>query len=326
MPPTRTMLTAAIHNLTTRTLVLCALAFCASVSRAGEFSNPLMPGADPHALADGKTVWMYPTGGGGGASFYAYSSQDLKKWQRHGPVLRLSDVRWAKSGGRAWAPGVIERGGKWYFYYCIGPKPSSIGVAVGDSPAGPFRDSGKPLLQDKGKHGFEAIDPMVFADPKSGKYYLYAGGSAGATLRVFELNPDMVSLAREIPVKTPRNFTEGVFMHYRDGLYYLSYSHGSYKNATYSVHYATSKSPTGPWDYRGAILTSDATHKGPGHHSFFINPADGALLIAYHRYDGVTGSGPYQAHRQLAIERVQYNPDGSIRPIVMTDGGGQRKK
>ena len=270
--------------------VLCALAFalvfCAPVRlcRAGEFANPLMVGADPHALTDGKTVWMYPTGGG---AFYAYSSDDpnLKKWKRHGPVLKLSDVRWAGKGGRPWAPGVIERDGKWYFYYSIGPKPSSIGVAVGDSPAGPFRDSGRPLLQDKGKRGFEAIDPMVFADPKSGKYYLYAGGSAGSTLRVFEMNPDMVSFAKEIPAKTP----------------------------------------VGPWAYRGVILASDAKHKGPGHHSFFINPADGALLIAYHRYDGVTGSGPYKTPRKLAIERVYYNPDGTIRPIVMTDGGNEGK-
>ena len=312
-----------IRNLTKS--ALCSLAFCATVClcRAGEFANPLMPGADPYALTDAKTVWMYPTGGG---SFYAYSSQDLKTWQRHGPVLRLRDVRWAAAGGHAWAPAVIARDGKWYFYYAIGPKPSSIGVAVGDSPAGPFRDSGKPLLQDKGKKGFEAIDPMVFADPKSGKYYLYAGGSAGAKLRVFELNADMVGIASEIPVDTPRNFTEGVFMHYRDGLYYLSYSHGNYRNASYSVHYATAKSPTGPWTYRGAILTSDATHKGPGHHSFFTRPSDGADLIAYHRYDGVTGNGPYRTGRQIAIDRVYYNADGTIRPIIMTDGAGQRKK
>jgi beta-xylosidase len=276
-------------------------------------------------------TWIYPTGGGQGAdgrAFYALSSEDLKTWRRHGPVLRLRDVPWAEgvdAGKGAWAPGIVERDGKWYFYYSMGPKPSSIGVAVGDSPAGPFRDSGKPLLQDKGKSDFEAIDPMVFADPQSGKYYFYAGGSAGATLRMFEMNPDMVSFAREIRVKTPRYFTEGAFMHFRDGLYYLSYSHGRYKRSSYSVHYATSKSPTGPWDYRGAILTSDATRKGPGHHSFFTSPVDGSDLIAYHRYDGVAGDGPYNTSRRLAIERVYYNPDGTIRPIVMTDGDARKQ-
>ena len=311
--------------------VFCALAFCVSVCGAGEFSNPLMPGADPHAVTVGKTTWMYPTRADPeGGAFYAYSSADLKNWRRHGPVLRLRDVPWvarAKQGHKgAWAPAPAERDGKWYFYYSVGPKPSFIGVAVGESPSGPFRDSGAPLLADGGKPGFEAIDPMVFADPQSGKYYFYAGGSAGARLRVFELNPDMVSFAREIRVKTPPYFTEGVFMHYRDGVYYLSYSHGSYKKSSYSVHYATSKTPVGPWAYRGEILGSDATRKGPGHHSFFTHPADGSLLIAYHRYEGETGDGPYKTGRKIAIERVHYNPDGSIRPIVMTGPPGTFSK
>lgn len=313
--------------------VLCAFALCAfalgaPACRAGEFANPVMPGADPHALAHGKTVWVYPTRADPeGGAFYAYSSDDLKHWTRHGPVLRCRDVPWLKADGRprhgAWAPGVIARGGKWYFYYAVGPQtkthPSRIGVAVGDSPAGPFRDSGRPLLT--GGNGFEAIDPMVFADPATGKYYLYAGGSAGAKLRMFELAPDMAELAAEIPVKTPPRFTEGAFMHFRDGLYYLSYSHGKYKTSSYSVHYATAPSPSGPWTYRGAILTGDALHKGPGHHSFFINPSDGAELIAYHRYDGESGDGPYKSRRKIAFERVDYNADGTIRPIVMTDAG-----
>lgn len=292
-----------------------------------EFANPLMPGADPHAVVVGKTVWIYPTVSND--RFFAFSSDDLKTWKRHGPVLDFKDVPWVGEDGRArhgaWAPCIIERGGVWYFYYSVGPKRSRIGVATGASPAGPFVDSGRPLLDDEGKKGFEAIDPMVFADPKSGKYYLYAGGSAGSKLRVFELNTDMISFAAEIPVKTPPRFTEAAFMHFRDGLYYLSYSHGSYKKAAYSVHYATAKSPGGPWKYRGAILTSDATRKGPGHHSFFKNPANGADLIVYHRYDGQTGDGPYNVRRQIAIERVYYDKNGLIVPIVMTGGGDPKK-
>jgi hypothetical protein len=143
----------------------------------------------------------------------------------------------------------------------------------------------------------------------------------GSKLRVFELNPDMTGFAGDLRVKPPPCFTEGAFMHCLDGIYYLSYSHGNYKMSSYSVHYATAKSPVGPWIYRGAILTSDATRKDPGHHSFFTRPSDGADLIAYHRYDRRTGDGPYKAGRRLAIERVYYNADGLIRPIVMTDGG-----
>jgi len=283
-----------------------------------------MRGADPHALVLGDTVWVYPTWSDGkGPRFFAFSSTDLKEWRRHGPVLDFSDVKWIREDGQevhhAWAPCILTRNGKYYFYYSVGPQnptPSRIGVAVGNSPGGPFRDSGKPLLT--GGNDFEAIDPMVFADPQSGKTLLYAGGSAGAKLRVFELNEDLVSIAREIPVETPPRFTEGAFMHYRNGRYYLSYSHGGWRDASYSVHYATAETATGPWTYRGAILTSDATRKGPGHHSFICDPRTGEWRIFYHRWENQTGDGPFRGSRQICVDKVEYDADGLIRPIVMT--------
>src|SRR3546814_21074597 len=84
---------------------------------------------------------------------------------------------------------------------------------------------------------------MVFADAKSGKTYIYAGGSAGSTLRVFVLTPDLLTIDHEVKVAQPPHFTEGAFMHERDGIYYLSYSHGRWNDATYSVHYATAPGP-----------------------------------------------------------------------------------
>jgi beta-xylosidase len=284
-----------------------------------------MPGADPHALAWGGAVWVYPTWGRGGQQFYVFCSTNLQVWERRGPVLDFKDVSWIKEDGRddhrAWAPGVIEKNGRFYFYYSVGPQgetPSRIGVAAGANPAGPFVDSGKPLLT--GGRGFEAIDPMVFADAKTGKSIFYAGGSAGAKLRVFELKEDMVSFAREIPVATPPQFTEGVFMHVREGKYYLSYSHGGWRDASYSVHYAMGDSPVGPWQYQGAILTSDATRKGPGHHSFLQLPGSGRWLIFYHRWENQTGDGPYTGSRQICIDRLEYDSAGRIKPVIMTSG------
>jgi GH43 family beta-xylosidase len=289
-------------------------------------SNPIMPGADPHGLVVGATVWIYPTWSDGKIDrFFAFSSTNYTDWQRHGPVLDLKDVNWIKDDGQerhqAWAPSVLARAGKYYFYYSVGPQnptPSRIGVAVGDRPQGPFKDSGRPLLT--GGQGFEAIDPMVFTDPKSGKSFLYAGGSAGAKLRVFELKSDLVSFAGEIPVETPPQFTEGVFMHCRDGRYYLSYSHGGWQQSSYSVHYVTAETPTGPWTYRGAILTSDAARKGPGHHSIIRSPLTGEWQIIYHRWENQTGDGPYRGWRQICIDRMEYDSDGLIRPVVMTGG------
>lgn len=304
-----------VQNLT----LLCL--FCNQLLHA---ANPIMPGADPHAVVLGETVWIYPTwSDGGGERFFAFSSTDLANWRRHGPVLDLKDVVWIEDDGQkrhhAWAPAMLAHGGRYYFYYSVGPQnptPSRIGVAVGDTPQGPFRDSGRPLLT--GGDGFEAIDPMVFADPKLGTTYLYAGGSAGAKLRVFELAPDLTTISREIPVETPPQFTEGVFMHYNDGGYYLSYSHGSWRHSSYSVHYATAETPTGPWTYRGAILTSDATHKGPGHHSFIRSPLDGRWRIVYHRWENQMGHGPYRGARQICIDVVEHDANGLIHPIAMT--------
>lgn len=290
--------------------------------------NPQFEGADPHAVVIGDELWVFPTGGPGGSwaadRFGAFSSRDLKSWKSRGELIRRDQIGWIGDDGAKehflWAPGVATRGGKWYLYYSVGPQnptPSRIGVAVADRPEGPYVDSGKPLVT--GGTGFEAIDPMVFTDRKSGKTYLYAGGSAGATLRVWELAPDMTTIVREVKVATPPHFTEGAFMHERGGVYYLSYSHGRFNGPDYSVHYATARSPLGPWRYRGAILTSDTKHQGPGHHSF-VRTRKGAWLIVYHRWEQAPGPAPFKGERRIAIDRLRYASDGRILPVTMTDG------
>lgn len=282
--------------------------------------NPVMPGADPDVLLVGDTVWMSTTSGYG-SWFYAYSSKDLVNWQVHGPLLKFENVSWMPSRKSAWAPGLAHKDGTFYLYYSAGPKPSHIGVATSDSPAGPFKDSGRALLSDNGDPSFEAIDAMVFTDPAGGTSYFYAGGSAGSRLRVFELNANMTTFAREIPVDNPPNFTEGAFMHFCSGRYYLSYSHGGWNSDTYSVHYATAKTPVGPWDYHGPILASDSRHKGPGHHAILHSPADDAWYIIYHRWNNEQGPGPYRGSRSIAIEKIEYDQTGKIKPIQMTDKG-----
>lgn len=310
-----------------RATVAAALALLALGGGTALAGNPQFQGADPHAAYIDGELWVFPTGGPGGSwsadRFGAFSSRDRKTWRSRGELIRRDQIRWIDDdGARAhflWAPGVARRNGKWYLYYSVGPQnptPSRIGVAVADRPGGPYRDSGRPLVT--GGQGFEAIDPMVFVDPGTTKAYLYAGGSAGATLRVWELGADMTSLAREIRVDQPPQFTEGAFMHEHGGTYYLSYSHGRFNMPDYSVHYATARSPLGPWRYRGAILTSDARHQGPGHHSF-VRAADGTWRIVYHRWDQRAGTGPLKGERQVAIERIRYLPDGRIAPVRMTD-------
>ena len=266
----------------------------------------IFPGADPDVDFYGGKFWMYITAqndiGPKNPVFYTFSSPDLKHWSKSAqPIFQFKDAPWIAANGRdyngAWAPSIAKKDGRYYLYYSVGPQnaqgPARIGVAVGATPQGPFKDNGKALIT--GEKGFEAIDPMVFRDPQSGQYFLYAGGSAGSKLRVWEMAPDMVNLAREIPVDNPPQFTEGAFMHFANGRYYLSYSHGFYGGASYSVHYATSDSPTGPWQYRGPILRSDLTRKGPGHHSFVRDARDGQWYIVYHRWQSPNGGNPFRA-------------------------------
>ena len=306
--------------------MLAVVAMACGFCRAEE-ANPVMAGADPHVAVIKGRFWMYATRGKGGENFVAFESRDLKKWEEHGPVLDFKDVPWIKEDGRVkhgpWAPCIAEKDGRFYFYYSVGPQdaehPSRIGVAVGRRPEGPFKDSGKALIT--GGEDFEAIDPMVFEDPKTKKFLLYAGGSAASRLKIYELNPDLVTIRRELRLKNPEKFTEAPFMLFHDGVYHLTYSHGNYRNASYSVHYSTARSADGPWRYRGVLLESDDRHKGPGHHSIFRD-RDGLWRIAYHRWEDREGDGPYRGSRQIAIDRIELGKDGLFQPVKMTGGGG----
>ena len=297
--------------------------------------NPIFQGADPDVLLVDNTVWIYPTHRTGiERRFFAYASKDLVKWEIHGPIFDFKNVDWIwedetrhtwgpglQDGNLAWAPGVAHKDGKFYIYYSVGPKPSHIGVAVSDFPAGPFKDIGRPLLSDRGNPNYETIDAMAFTDPNTGTSYLYAGGSAGAKLLVYELNDDMISLKRQIEADTPPYFTEGPFMHYRNGVYYLSYSHGVWWDGSYTVRYATSKTPYGPWDYQGVIMQSNDRHRGPGHHSILHLSKKDQWYIIYHRWNDKEGPGPYDDYRKVAIEALEYDENGRIESIMMTDKG-----
>jgi beta-xylosidase len=309
------------------------LAACASGN-----DRALFTGADPAALVAGGKLWLYPTEDGD--ALHAWTPEG-SGWRRTEPLIRKADIGWLGGGKRSlWAPHMAAANGRYYLYYSVGPQEpeaSRIGVAICDTPAGPCRDSGRALIDGTdattfrtpraggcaddikptgtGRYGFEAIDPMVFVDPRSGKRLLYAGGSNGSTLRVFELAPDMVTVAREVAVDQPPCFTEGAWMHERGGTYYLSYSAGHWDRADYTVRYATAPSPTGPWTYRGTLLASDARMKGPGHHSFATDPVRGEVIV-YHRWEGQTGPGPYRSKRRVAIAPIRYGADGSIAVVA----------
>ncbi|WP_419668060.1 family 43 glycosylhydrolase [Streptomyces sp. 2-1] len=284
--------------------------------RAVEMKSPVLPGlnADPNITRFGDTFYIYPTTDGfpgwSGTQFKAYSSKDLVHWKDHGVILDLGpDVTWADS--RAWAPAIEERDGKYYFYFCAD---ANIGVAVSDSPTGPFKDAlGKPLLK-AGLYPGQMIDPAVFTDDDGTPYLYWGNGRAYAV----PLNDDMVSFdASKVTDMTPSGYNEGTFVIKRKGTYYFMWSENDTRDENYRVAYATGSSPTGPWTKRGVILEKDLSLgiKGPGHHSVVKVPNTDDWYIAYHRFAIPGGDG---TNRETTIDKLEFDADGLIKKVVPT--------
>ncbi|GAB3171062.1 hypothetical protein GCM10027059_38710 [Myceligenerans halotolerans] len=284
-------------------------------------ANPVLPGlfADPHIVHLDGRYYLYPTTDGyaswSGTQYTAWSSADLETWTFHGNILDHGpDVSWADNS--AWAPAVAAKNGRYYLYFsggaASGNTAKQIGVAVSDSPTGPFQDAlGEPLVEDAAYPG-QTIDPMVFTDD-DGRSYLYWGQGV---LRVVPLNDDMTSFdpaqVREI---TPSGYNEAPFVIERDGTYYLMWSENDTRSEDYRVAYATSTSPLGPWTKQGVILSKnlDLGIKGTGHHSVVQVPGSDTWYIAYHRFAIPAGNG---TNREVAIDPLTFNADGTIAVVV----------
>jgi len=299
-------------------------------------NNPVLEGyhADPEILYAEKTgkFYLYPTSDGytgwAGDHFKVFSSEDLRNWTDEGTILDLKkDVSWADRN--AWAPCIIERktGNNAYKYYYYFTAAQKIGVAVADHPTGPFRDSGRPLIAEKpeGIRGGQEIDPDVFADPLSGKSYLYWGNGYAA---VAELNEDMVSLKPgSTKVITPDGtFREGLYVFSRNGIYYFLWSEDDTRSADYRVRYGTSTSPIGPIKIpENNLILSKLPEKGiygTGHNSVLQLPGTDEWYIVYHRFSRPNGIRMGEAagyHREVCIDRMEFDENGGIKPVVPTN-------
>ena len=274
----------------------------------------VLPGfnADPHIAVFGDRAYLYPTTDGNegwsSKSFSAWSSSDLVNWRNEGVILDLPrDLAWADL--YAWAPAAATKDGKYYFYYTAR---QSVGVAIADNPAGPFRDPlGRPLVARNAYDGMQAIDPMVFIDD-DGSAYLYWGQGR---CKAVKLGDDMVSYnpgaVRDI---TPPGFNEGPFVHKRGGKYYLSWSEYDTRDPRYSVAYGVADSPLGPFEkaLNNPILKQNGAVRGAGHHSIAKLPGGDRWVIAYHRFGIPDGDG---YHRETCLSPLRHNADGAILPV-----------
>ena len=332
------------------------------------YKQPILTGfhADPEVLYSNKTKKYYiysttdGTPGWGGHDFSVFSSENLIDWTDEGKMLDVKgdQVKWAT--GNAWAPCIIEVPCKparlaslpstltshfspltthLYYFYFSAHNPQSnrkeIGVAVSDSPTGPFVDSGAPIITDadrpKEARGGQAIDVDVFKDPKSGKYYLYWGNGfmAGA-----ELSDDLLSVKKEtIKHLTPEGgslqtwaFREGAYVFYRKGTYYFLWSVDDTGSPNYHVCYGTSKSPLGPINIdpdNYLVIKQKPEDKiyGTAHNSILQIPGKDEWYIVYHRINKNYVSHEPGIHREVCIDRLTFDKKGRIIPVTPTLDG-----
>lgn len=274
--------------------------------------------ADPAPMVHNGVVYLYtshdddnaPPGQGRFLmrDWKCYSSTDMVNWTDHGTVASLKTFAWAVQENDAWAPHVIERNGKFYFYAPVSvpgwPK-NVIAVAVADNPLGPFKDAlGRPLI-DK-KTGY--IDPAAFIDD-DGQAYLYWGNP---NIWYVKLNEDMISYSGQIvqePTK-PDSYQEGPWVYKRGSRYYMAYASTCCPEG---IGYAMSDSPTGPWEHKGHIMPPD--RRATGNHPGVIDFKDNAYVFGFNFKLNFALTDQHHERRSVCVAELIFNPDGTIQEL-----------
>ena len=204
------------------------------------------------------------------------------------------------------APDCLERNGKYYLYFCM--PDDSEGVAISDRPEGPFTN---PIQLPCG-----GIDPAIFIDD-DGQAYYYWGQLFSHGVK---LNEDMISFNRDeivddLVTEEEHFFHEGSSMRKIGDTYYYVYADVERGKPT-SLGYSTSKSPMGPFTYRGIIIDNDGCDPASWNNHGSIECVNGQWYVFYHRC-----SRGVQQHRRLCIEKIEILEDGTIPEVKMTSQG-----
>jgi beta-xylosidase len=284
--------------------------------------NPIVTASytsDPAVLVHHGTVYLY-TGHDQAPpgveefvmrEWLCFSSTDLLTWQPQGPLLHVEQFAWARDGAKAGT--IVERGGRFFWYVAVNHATidgGAIGVAVADSPTGPFRDAlGSALVTndvpfDTGDD--HTIDPSVIVHDEQA--YLFWGKHRCFSVR---LDDSMTALTGPICEIDLPQFQEGAHVHKRDGWFYLSYGFGHPQR----VAYARSRSLEGPWTFEGILneVPGNCATNRPG-----IIEFDGRWYFFYH--NGVLpGGGSHR--RSVCVNRLTYDDDGRMHRVHMSTEG-----
>jgi GH43 family beta-xylosidase len=290
---------------------------------------PIKNIGDPFVLRvpDGK-YYCYATSASDG--FKAWSSEDLVQWKEEGYVYIRREDSWGVAD--FWAPEVVLYNGRYYMHYSArwGKNQSlRIGVAVADSPTGPFLDVfNRPMFD----FGYAAIDGHVLFDEDGSKYFYYSrdcsenivDGRHESHLYVMELDDDL-TLLKGNPILLTRpeqeweirsgpewRWNEGPFVLKHNDRYYLMYSANFFMSRDYSVGYAVAERPMGPFvkaAHNPILFTNVPEISGPGHNSVTTSPDGSELFIVYHIHTDAQKPG---GDRQVCIDRMGFREDGSL--------------
>lgn len=281
--------------------------------------------ADPAAFVEGETMYLYaghdvcppPHNYYHIDEWNVYATEDMKTWREYPVPLKAKDFKWAK--GEAWASQVIKRNGKYYWYVTVEhatKRGKSIGVAVSDSPVGPFVDArGSAIITNDmttkyTSISWDDIDPTVFIDD-DGQAYLIWGNTQ---CYYAKLKENMIELDSEIMTIDLPRFTEAPWIHKRGDWYYLSYA----SEFPEKICYAMSKSINGPWEYKG-VLNELAGNCNTNHQA--IVEFKGEWYFIYHNGGADVNGGSFR--RSVCIDKLYYNEDGTMKRVIMTTEGVQ---
>ncbi|MCQ2111806.1 MAG: glycoside hydrolase family 43 protein [Bacteroidaceae bacterium] len=266
---------------------------------------------DPAPMVYNDTVFLYTghdeddAGGFSMHNWLLYTSTDMVNWTDHGAIATIKDFKWFPRDNGAWAAQCIHRNGKFYLYCPL--HGNGIGVLVADSPYGPFKDPiGKPIVWQR-EH-WEDIDPTVWIDD-DGQAYLYWGNP---NVYWVKLNEDMISYSGEIHKLDYKikEYQEAPWFYKHNGHYYLAFASTCCPEG---IGYAMSDSPTGPWEYKGAIM--DHTPRTNGNHPGIIEYKGNSYVFGF-SYDimKITETRHHE-RRSVCASKMEYNADGTIKTL-----------
>lgn len=307
-------------------------------------------GGDPSALVVDDTLYLYVGHDKATGDSYVipeylcYSTKDMVNFTYEGVVLRMADVSWADRNS-AWAGQVArhydQASGKemYYFYFCSWDSTDSgkqsIGVAVSDSPTGPFVDLGQPLVKGSfttsETSAWNDIDPTVWIEnDENGEEHRYLAWG-NSKLYICELNEDMISVkdydgdgqityGKDVRSKMlPTSFTEAAWIYRRRdengncyGDYYLFYAYGWREQMAYAT---TNDLMTGKLIYGDIIMRPSATSNT--NHMAVVD-FQGKTYFIYHNGSLPGGSG----YRRVAcVEELRFYSDGAVVYLEETATG-----